>query len=499
MLFFYSITIIGAFFVSSVFSALIELAPLFASIGGSLEGIIDRGAIFNAIGLISVTSLISGYFGPGPASLLQTPDEYVMMPGPVVPYQLYISKYYKRIVRRFTYAALGVFMFWPVLVSGAIELITVVLLITSLILFFEINNLLGTIASYLKVKLRTRFSSRLRHLVLVPLALLIYLPTIPEFTSSTYPAVIFPSNAVSLLVTEITGVFSIGVSLYIGLVPLFFAYLIIFLILANMIEVDIYEMLSDQSEEDVPEGWFSRLIRGEVDFSHSKTSDRVFWIILKDFWSKMRSPLQFWKYLYVAIGTVLVVYLNVAQPSWLAPIPIPASLSFTAVPAFLLILILFTQMAGIPSLLSFVDEQENIYLLKVSPFRASDIVLAKYLMSLVEISLTAIPIYGFLVYFFRVQGSLYLTALGAPMIMVFCATGVLIGAYVPVFTNEPKNPPVPLAFSFPAVNLGLGGLIVAVVATFSDDSSLLIILPALVIGIVSTFIALSVNALKSYR
>ena len=499
MLFFYSVTIVGAFFVSTVFSALIQFAPLFSSLGQTMEGFIDRSAIFSAVGLITFTSVLSGYFGPGPASLLQTTDEYIMMPGPVWPYQLYISKYYKRLVRRLGFALIGLLIFYPVLVSGAVDLLLVVMFLSSLLLFFEINNILGAIVSYLRVKLSQRYKTRLRHLILILLALIVYLPTNPAATANIYPAVVMPSNALVILLTEATGVFATGIPLYVGLVPLFIAFPIVFLILANMVEADIYELLSNQTEDDAPEGWFSRIIRGEVDFSHSRTSDRVMWIILKDFWSKMRSPLQFWKYLYVVIGTILVLYLNIVQPAWLTPIPIPASLSFTAVPAFLLLLILFTQMAGIPSLLSFVDEQENIYLLKVSPFRASDIVLAKYMMSLFDVTLTAIPIYGFLIYFFRVQGSLFLTALGAPMIMIFCATGVLIGSYVPVFTNEPKNPPVPLAFSFPAVNLALGGLIVTVVAMFSTNPRILIFLPSLVIGIVSSFIALSVNALKSYK
>ena len=87
MLGFYLITISGALFVSSIAATLFNLAPLFTPLTGLLETLIDRYAVFTAIGLLTLGSVAGGYFGIGPAEVLDTPDEYIMMVGPVHPHQ----------------------------------------------------------------------------------------------------------------------------------------------------------------------------------------------------------------------------------------------------------------------------------------------------------------------------------------------------------------------------------------------------------------------------
>ncbi len=240
-------------------------------------------------------------------------------------------------------------------------------------------------------------------------------------------------------------------------------------------------------------------MRGQVDFSKSRFNDPMMWIVLKDFWSKMRTPLQFWKYMYVFLGVLFGLYLNIVQPPWLEPVTVPPQFVYSLTPAFLLVLILLTQMSTLASLLAFVDEKENIYLLRTSPFRSKDVVLAKYFLSVIEITLTSIPLYLFLLYFFRVEGSAFLIFLAAPMILIFSATGIMAGAYVPVFTSDPKNPPVPLAFSFPAINLALGALVIWIASQFGEVLSVMLILPVFTACIVLMFLSLSVHALNSYK
>jgi ABC-type transport system involved in multi-copper enzyme maturation permease subunit len=156
-------------------------------------------------------------------------------------------------------------------------------------------------------------------------------------------------------------------------------------------------------------------------------------------------------------------------------------------------------MSSLTSLLAFVEEKDNIYLLRSSPFRSKDIVLAKYTLSILEIGVTSIPLYLFLLFFFRVPGSFYLITLGAPMILIFAATGIMAGAYVPVFTNDPNNPPVPLAFSFPAINLVLGGCVLWIASEFANTTLLVVMLPLFTVFTVLLFLSLSVHALRSYK
>ncbi|MFX1579995.1 MAG: hypothetical protein ACFFBJ_10140, partial [Promethearchaeota archaeon] len=151
------------------------------------------------------------------------------------------------------------------------------------------------------------------------------------------------------------------------------------------------------------------------------------------------------------------------------------------------------------SMLSFVDERDNIYLLKVSPFKSRDIVLSKYLLSLFEVGIAVIPACGFLVYLIHIQGYLSVITLVAPLTILFAATGVAVGAYVPVLTNDPKTLPVPLAFSFPVINLGLGAIMIYLVAIFADNILVLVVLPLYTLSLVYFFLALSLRALKGYK
>ena len=102
-------------------------------------------------------------------------------------------------------------------------------------------------------------------------------------------------------------------------------------------------------------------------------------------------------------------------------------------------------------------------------------------------------------YFMRVEGSFYLLTLVAPLVLIFSATGVMVGAYIPVFTNEPSNPPVPLAFGFPAINIGFGALLMAIVAIYAEDMQLVQVMPAFVVVVVLGLLALATFALRSYK
>ncbi len=150
-------------------------------------------------------------------------------------------------------------------------------------------------------------------------------------------------------------------------------------------------------------------------------------------------------------------------------------------------------------MLSFVDERDNIYLLKSSPFNPRDIILSKYLLSLFEVAVTVIPACGLLIYFIHIEGYLAIITLVAPLTILFAATGSAVGAYVPVLTNDPKTLPVPLAFSFPVINLGLGALMVYLVAIFSSSILIIVILPLYTLSLVYLFLAISVRALNTYK
>ncbi|MHA1614649.1 MAG: hypothetical protein ACTSYJ_07360, partial [Candidatus Thorarchaeota archaeon] len=74
-----------------------------------------------------------------------------------------------------------------------------------------------------------------------------------------------------------------------------------------------------------------------------------------------------------------------------------------------------------------------------------------------------------------------------------------IGAYVPVITNDPKTLPVPLAFSYPIINLSLGAGMILLVAMFAESSWILFVLPAYSIGLTLLFLTIAVLAIDAYK
>ncbi len=499
MLSFYAIMLVGTYLVSSVLSILGSYEPLFETVTTTIESSIDRSMVMSALGLVSLAAVVGGYLGRGPSTELTEIDEYIMMPTPTTPYQLYIAKYIRRIFRKLGFAFLALLVVLPLVSSSNIPLLPLGVLLVCFIAFLEINYLLGSISFQIRSRLEKKFRTPLRHLILPFLALVVYIPTLPEVTANPISSLLIPSTAFAYIVMEITGIFAFGLGPLNGLVCLLLGYPIAFLVAANFVNQNYYERFALKTSNAGGESRISRMIRGEVDFSESRFKDPLMWVLLKDFWSKMRKPLQFWKYVYFFIGVAIALYLNVVRPIWLPPLILPPELNYAIIPAFLLLLILITQMGSVSALLSFVDERDNIYLLKSSPFKASDIVLAKYFLSLVEASLTVAPIIGFLAYFMRVEGSFYLLTLVAPLVLIFSATGIMVGAYVPVFTNEPSAPPVPLAFGFPAINIGLGVLLMAIVAFYGGNTQLMQIMPAFVVVVVLGLLALAPVALRSYK
>ena len=499
MLLFYGITFFGIYFVSSVISTFVSFAPLFFDFGSLLEETLEPGMIYAATAVLSASSVVSGYFGLGPAAVLTVTDESLMISAPIKPHQIFLSRYTTRIIRKISFLTIGVLSIFPLLISASLLFFTAISLLVIIIIFLEINYFLGALSSYVRLWISRKTQNRLRHLIVVFLAFLTLLPAHEWLLSNASTIYVAPSNALALFLTESTGVFSQGIPPLYSIIFITIGFFVTLLLTANISGYDYYELYSASKGKEQTEGRFSRIIRGEIDFSKSRFTDPMIWIMIKDFWSRLRSPMQIWKYIYAVVGTVFVLYLNIAKPLWLPPVIVPMGLAFALVPAFMLMMILFVQMGSVTSMLSFVDERDNVYLLKASPFNPRDIILSKYLLSLFEVAVTVIPACGFLIYFIHIEGYLAVITLVAPLTLLFAATGSAVGAYVPVLTNDPKTLPVPLAFSFPVINLGLGALMVFLVAIFSDSILIVVVLPLYTLSLVSLFLALSVRALNTYK
>ena len=499
MLLFYGVTFFGIFFVSSVITSLVTFAPLLGNLSGLMEETIDVWMIYAATAVLSASAVVSGYFGIGPAAVLSDIDESLLMSMPVKPHQIFLSRYGRRIIRKVSFIFLGLLAVFPLLQSAGLLFLTVATTLVIITVFLEINYLLGAMSSYARLRISKKTTNPLRHLLVVLLGLLVLLPASPWLIETFKVFVFVPSNALALSLSEFTGISSLGVNPIVGVILILVDFAICLLLMANLTGYEYYEVFAATKGQEQTESRFSKVIRGDVDFSNSRYNDPMIWIMLKDFWSRLRSPMQIWKYIYAVFGTIFVLYLNIARPPWFPTFMIPADLAFAIVPAFILMMIMFVQMGSVTAMLSFADERDNVYLLKASPFKSRDIILAKYLLSLFEVAITVLPACGFLIYLLHIEGYLAIITLAAPLVLIFTATGNAIGAYVPVITNDPKTLPVPLAFSFPIINLGLGTTMVYLVAIFANSLIIVVLLPLFTISLVTFFLTLAVHALNTYK
>ena len=120
MLLFYGITFFGIYFVSSVISSLIAFAPLLSGLSGLIEESIDIWMVYAATALISLSSVVSGYFGIGPAAVLTEVDESLLMSMPVKPHQIFLSRYGRRIMRKVSFIFLGLLAVLPLLTAAGL-------------------------------------------------------------------------------------------------------------------------------------------------------------------------------------------------------------------------------------------------------------------------------------------------------------------------------------------------------------------------------------------
>ncbi len=350
LLAFYAIMIFGAYFAMSIFAALYSFATLLGGLSDVLRDVVGGDILFSAAGLLTLSSVLSGYIGGGPSSSLETSDEYVIMPAPIRPHQLLLTRYTRRLLRRLSISGVALFTLVPVFVSAPSLFMPVLQLVLSTLLFIEFNHFVAEVTSQLKTRLDARVHSRLRHVTLFVLAGLVFLPTLSQVVGDPGIILLLPSNAFSIVILANLGVHYSVVMEEVGTVFLLIGYSIGLLTLASLCDQSLYESFAAGSSTKESGNRFGRMAHGSVDFSDYRFSDPMVSIMVKDFWSRMRTPLQFWKYVYFAAGMLLVLWLNLVQPAWVPGLHIPSQLSASAVLAFLMMLIILCLMSSMSSM-----------------------------------------------------------------------------------------------------------------------------------------------------
>ncbi|MHA1742593.1 MAG: hypothetical protein ACTSVD_10955 [Candidatus Thorarchaeota archaeon] len=497
MLVFYAVMLGGAVFVSWVLAKVGAFALVFGEAHSLLSSMLTLENVVTGMGLLLVSALVSGYAGAGPASVLQTPDEYVMMVAPVWPHQLFIARYARRLIRKAAYVILITAVLFPMLSALGVSTLAAASFLVVIVVLLETLYLASVIGFYLMRNTRS-LPLRWRACVLVVPVIVLSVLILSPPPIADIALLVVPTHLLGVVLAVEAGITSTNLPPAILYFMVILEYSILLLVTTALSDDQYYEAFTERQSRRESSSRAERIVRGDIDFSQSRFEDPMVWILMKDFWSRMRSPLQFWKYTGFAASIAVVVIMWVVFPSSLLLYSVVADFGEALIPAFVIVELLIVQMTSMSALLSFVDESDNIYLLRASPFRDMDIVLAKYLGSLFEVAVATVPILLWIVYLFPLNEILAIGSLVVPFVLLFCATGVLIGAYVPVLTNEPRNPPVPLVFSFPTINLFLGGLLGAA-ALLLRPADALIAIPSVTSGLVLFFLLMAKRALREFK
>ncbi len=498
MLFSYAFVTGAVLFVTQTLST-VHIEYIFSTVQRTLAEDLSLELLYTGLGIMTAASVLTGYFGKGAAGLSYEADEHILMPSPIRPYQLFLSCYIRRLIRRVTIMSFFLILLTPLIYSASVSYWILFIFSCSVILYLEFNYMISGLASMIRARLSEWSVKTWRHVAIaMSFALFFVLNSILPTLQWHAASLITVGN---LIVTMWSS--HMGLGPYTGEdATEYFFFLIIeqsliaVLITAYSCDVRYYETLSARNNTDNTTGLSTMPIKRELDFTLSRFRDPMMWVFLKDMWIRWRTPLQPWKYIYFVVGVAIVIWLYVfSAPSTSTLLP---SGPYT-LPVFSLIFVLLTQIGSMSSLLSFSDEQENVYILKSCPIREADIILGKYLESLIESGVVIAPLYGTLILIFRSEGLEVLVTLGIPLLMVFCAIGVLLGAYVPVISSSPRSTPLIIALSFPVINIVLGLSIMYITLTLVDSPLLIVVLPLLTLLFVGGALKAAVRGLNSYK
>ena len=200
MLTFYGTSLVGAYFVSNLISTLIGFAPMFTGIAEIFQTNIDISILYSGFTIISFIAVLGGYLGIGAASVLVQTDEHVIMPAPILPYQVYVTRYVRRLIRRLVYATIAIFILLPVMSSGNILIGDILLSIVSILLFFEANYFLGGITAHFKKRFASRPHFIMRYLPIIVFTIIIFLPLLDGFRNN--PIILYFNPAITTVSPE---------------------------------------------------------------------------------------------------------------------------------------------------------------------------------------------------------------------------------------------------------------------------------------------------------
>jgi len=428
----YVLILILCIVINSTLHMFLNLSPrdvrlqAFSSVG--VEEISAYLMIFASLTILLVSSSAKGFYGKLSTLEFRGPDLEILRSAPLEPYQVFIAKSLKVFIKRslLTFMAeltllTPIMTFFGMTADRGIVFLSAILLYSCFLYFVEAFTFL---ASRLTLNL---IRGRARTPLVVPLV------TFPLFfyeeTLNLVNYLVFlPSTAISKIVY-----FSLFHSVPMSTVTYpMLSFLALFSGLSMLVIVlsALYYEKVETFEELVKADWL-KFLKNKLKWSFGSRHSPVITVFLKEFWTNLRAsdaPL-------IVLDYAILLFIYVLNLSGVAS---DSTGRFPASSLILAFSILLFSFIFQPSVDVFLAERERSWILKVAPVSIQNVVLAKYLYSLILSLMTLLPPFIGIAFLAPFQAErLILSVSSVSLLLVTNATGIYIGAhYTPASLRE---------------------------------------------------------------
>jgi hypothetical protein len=382
-------------------SALFDVSPV---LGESLLNLlIQSGLTSSVISVILyflllmflVSSFVRGIISSNFGLLFTRNDENVIVPSPIAPHALYVSKKFREFLFHVLTVTTVLLAGYPFFTRIGFQGLNLVFLFTTLLAFMETNGLTENI-SYCVSRALFRSGTRLNKLVFAVFsALAIFIiasPFVMVFAGDSFAflAYLYPPYACAMILTLRSSFdITLGVLSLLGEVTLFF-------FVASTVAKFGLRTWTSSPRLVLTRSNFVRVRKNRLMWKRGKKGGTRL-IFTKDLWVTIRSPSKF----FVPLGTTLILLFFAFVLQTVLPFNVQqVSAQQFNESSLMSSVYLVTVFILSPAWDSFASERSTLFILKGSPIKTSRIIWGKYLFALMRSASYAFPIVAAILFLF---------------------------------------------------------------------------------------------------
>jgi len=331
--------------------------------------------------------ILKGVLSPTPKMKCSQIDLEVIFPLPIDFKSLYLAKYLRTLPKTLIIDSIILFILAPLLWYLKISPLKLVYLVITVVIFSLFLQLLEIISHFITTSLMRSITNKY-----LRISLIIMTAIVSGFILFLIPYVKIKTDIINILPSKsLTDIFFLSLSP--TLIPILYLTRITHILSSFLILLLISYFLAGKffNDETNIEGKIRTtklpILLGKASWNLLKVRRRSFLIIIKDFWIDLRS--QYFVYFLVGITASIAIFLvkdtiKLPETTFLMMIDIRVFIVL-----FLLLLFIFSLS---PSINSFLNEVKTLWILKSLPILPIEIVIGKFIYSLISTTIILTPV-----------------------------------------------------------------------------------------------------------